>query len=125
MRGESLLGSSLLDRINAELDGVAAAKPIVDAPHHQADPHVTFLPAKEALPNRFAALTGQFAIAASIAFAVVIGVKVVAPVDTQPSVAVAEPLEVEEGQGSDTVANGACIGKLDGEAQRAGVVLEE
>ena len=94
MRGESLLGSSLLDRINAELDGVAEAKPIVDASHHQVDPHVTFLPAKEALPNRFAALTGQLAIAASIAFAVVIGVKVVAPVDTQPSVAIAEPLEV-------------------------------
>ena len=94
MRGESLLGSSLLDRINAELDGVAEAKPIVDASHHQVDPHVTFLPAKEALPNRFAALTDQLAIAASIAFAVVIGVKVVAPVDTQPSVAVAEPLEV-------------------------------
>lgn len=94
MRGETLVGFSLLDRINAELDGVSEAKPIVDASNHQSDPHVTFLPAKEALPNRFAALTGQLAIAASIAFAVVIGVKVVAPVGTQPSVAVAEPLEV-------------------------------
>lgn len=94
MRGETLVGFSLLDRINAELDGVSEAKPIVDASNHQSDPHVTFLPAKEALPNRFAALTGQLAIAASIAFAVVIGVKVVAPVGTQPSVAFAEPLEV-------------------------------
>jgi sigma-E factor negative regulatory protein RseA len=94
MRGESLLGFSLLDRINADLDGVAEAKPIVDACNHQAGSHVTFLPAKEALPNRFAALTGQLAIAASIAFAVVIGVKVVVPVNTQPSVAVSEPMEV-------------------------------
>jgi sigma-E factor negative regulatory protein RseA len=94
MRGDSLPNSSLLDRINAELDGVAEAKPIVNASYHQADPHVTFLPAKEVFPHRFAALTSQLAIAASIAFAVIIGVKVVAPVDTQPSAAVAEPLEV-------------------------------
>ena len=31
MRGDEMLGTTLLDRINAELDGVAEAKPIIDA----------------------------------------------------------------------------------------------
>ena len=93
MRGEEMLGTTLLDRINAELDGVAEAKPIIDTQQDDAS-HVTFLPSKEPLPNRFAALTGQLAIAASIAFAVVIGVKVVAPVDTRETVATSEPLEI-------------------------------
>lgn len=93
MRGEEMLGTTLLDRINAELDGVAEAKPILDMQQDDAS-HVTFLPSREPLPNRFAALTGQLAIAASIAFAVVIGVKVVAPVDTRETVATSEPLEI-------------------------------
>ncbi len=93
MRGEEMLGTTLLDRINAELDGVAEAKPIIDSQQDDAS-HVTFLPSKEPLPNRFAALTGQLVIAASIAFAVVIGVKVVAPVDIRESVATSEPLEI-------------------------------
>jgi sigma-E factor negative regulatory protein RseA len=93
MRGEEMLDTTLLDRINAELDGVAEAKPIIDWQQDDAS-HVTFLPSKEPLPNRFAALTGQLAIAASIAFAVVIGVKVVAPVDTRETVATSEPLEI-------------------------------
>ncbi len=93
MRGEEMLGTTLSDRINAELDGVAEAKPIIDSQQDDAS-HVTFLPSKEPLPNRFAALTGQLAIAASIAFAVVIGVKVVAPVDTRETVATSEPLEI-------------------------------
>jgi sigma-E factor negative regulatory protein RseA len=94
MRGESVLGTSLLDRVNAELDGVTEAKPIADDYNHQVAPHVTFLPTKEPRPSRFAALTGQLAIAASVAFAVVVGVKVVSPVDTQPTVAASEPLEI-------------------------------
>jgi sigma-E factor negative regulatory protein RseA len=94
MRGETVLGTSLLDRINAELDGVTEAKPIADDSAREPAPHVTFLPTKEALPNRFAALASQFAVAASIAFAVVIGVKVVAPVDVQTTVAATEPLEI-------------------------------
>ena len=93
MRGEEMLGTTLLDRINGELDGVAEAKPIIDTQRDDAS-HVTFLPSKEPLPNRFAALTGQLAIAASIAFAVVIGVKVVAPVDTRKTVATSEPSEI-------------------------------
>ena len=93
MRGEEMLGTTLLDRINSELDGVAEAKPIIDTQQDAAS-HVTFLPSKEPLPNRFAALTGQLAIAASIAFAVVIGVKVVAPVDTREAVVTSEPLEI-------------------------------
>jgi sigma-E factor negative regulatory protein RseA len=93
MRGEEVLGTTLLDRINAELDGVAEAKPIIDSQQDDAS-HVTFLPSKEPLPNRFAALTGQLVIAASIAFAVVIGVKVVAPVDTRETVATSEALEI-------------------------------
>ena len=53
MRGEKMLGTTLLDRINAELDGVAEAKPIIDAQQEVAS-HVTFLPSKDPLPNRFA-----------------------------------------------------------------------
>ena len=94
MRGEAVLGTSILDRINAELDGVTEANPIADGHDDDVAPHVTFLPTKDPLPNRFVALTGQLAVAASIAFAVVIGVKVVAPVETQPTVASSEPLEI-------------------------------
>jgi len=94
LRGEPLVGASLLDRINAEIDGCADAQPILASPKAEVETHVTFLPAREALPNRFAALTGQLAVAASIAFAIVIGVKVVAPMDAQPVVASQqEPLE--------------------------------
>ncbi len=94
MRGEAVLGTSILDRVNAELDGVTEANPIADGHDDDVAPHVTFLPTKDPLPNRFVALTGQLAVAASIAFAVVIGVKVVAPVETQPTVASSEPLEI-------------------------------
>ena len=94
MRGEAVLGTSILDRVNAELDGVTEANPIADGHDDGVAPHVTFLPTKDPLPNRFVALTGQLAVAASIAFAVVIGVKVVAPVETQPTVASSEPLEI-------------------------------
>ena len=94
MRGEAMLGTSILDRVNAELDGVTEANPIADGHDDDVAPHVTFLPTKDPLPNRFVALTGQLAVAASIAFAVVIGVKVVAPVETQPTVASSEPLEI-------------------------------
>ena len=94
MRGEAVLSSSILDRVNAELDGVTEANPIADGHDDDVAPHVTFLPTKDPLPNRFVALTGQLAVAASIAFAVVIGVKVVAPVETQPTVASSEPLEI-------------------------------
>ena len=93
-RGEAVLGTSILDRVNAELDGVTEANPIADGHDEDVAPHVTFLPTKDPLPNRFVALTGQLAVAASIAFAVVIGVKVVAPVETQPTVASSEPLEI-------------------------------
>lgn len=94
LRGEPLLGASLLDRINAEIDGCADVQPILESAKAAPETHVTFLPAREALPNRFAALTGQLAVAASIAFAVVIGVKIVAPMDAQPVVAAQqEPLE--------------------------------
>ena len=94
MRGEAMLGASILDRVNAELDGVTEANPIADGHSDDIAPHVTFLPSKDPLPNRFVALTGQLAVAASIAFAVVIGVKVVTPVETQPTVASSEPLEI-------------------------------
>ena len=94
MRGEAVLGTSILDKVNAELDGVTEANPIADGHDDDVAPHVTFLPTKDPLPNRFVALTGQLAVAASIAFAVVIGVKVVAPVETQPTVASSEPLEI-------------------------------
>ena len=94
MRGEAVLGTSILDRVNAELDGVTEANPIADGHGDDVAPHVTFLPTKDPLPNRFVALTGQLAVAASIAFAVVIGVKVVAPVETQPTVVSSEPLEI-------------------------------
>ena len=94
MRGEAVLGTSILDRVNAELDGVTEANPIADGRDDDVAPHVTFLPTKDPLPNRFVALTGQLAVAASIAFAVVIGVKVVTPVETQPTVASSEPLEI-------------------------------
>ena len=94
MRGEAVLGTSILDRVNAELDGVTEANPIADGHDDGVAPHVTFLPTKDPLPNRFVALTGQLAVAASIAFAVVIGVKVVTPVETQPTVASSEPLEI-------------------------------
>jgi sigma-E factor negative regulatory protein RseA len=94
LRGEAVLGTSILDRVNAELDGVTEANPIADGHGDEVVPHVTFLPTKDPLPNRFVALTGQLAVAASIAFAVVIGVKVVAPVETQPTVASSEPLEI-------------------------------
>ena len=94
MRGEAVLGTSILDRVNAELDGVTEANPIADGHDDDVAPHVTFLPTKDPLPNRFVALTSQLAVAASIAFAVVIGVKVVAPVETQPTVASSEPLEI-------------------------------
>ena len=94
MRGEAVLGTNILDRVNAELDGVTEANPIADGHDDDVAPHVTFLPTKDPLPNRFVALTGQLAVAASIAFAVVIGVKVVAPVETQPTVASSEPLEI-------------------------------
>ena len=93
-RGEAVLGTSILDRVNAELDGVTEANPIADGHDDDVAPHVTFLPTKDPLPNRFVALTGQLAVAASIAFAVVIGVKVVTPVETQPTVASSEPLEI-------------------------------
>ena len=82
MRGKAVLNNSLLDRINAELDGVAEAKPIVDCRDEVTQPHLTMLPAREAL-YRFGNVVGQLAVAASIAFAIVIGVKIVAPVDTQ------------------------------------------
>ena len=94
MRGEVVVGNTLLDRINAELDGVTEAKPIVDNRDDTTQPHVKAISAKEVLPSQFGLIAGQLAIAASIAFAVVIGVKVVAPVDTQPSVAATEQLEI-------------------------------
>ena len=94
MRGEAILGKNLLDRINAELDGIAEAKAIADYRSETTQPHVTVLPAREVLPSRFSQIAGQIAVAASIAFAVVIGVKIVAPVDTQSSVAATEPLEI-------------------------------
>ena len=94
MRGETVLGTNILDRVNAELDGVTEAIPIADGHSDDVTPHVTFLPTKGPLPNRFVALTGQLAVAASIAFAVVIGVKIVAPVETKSTVVSSEPLEV-------------------------------
>ena len=94
MRGECVLGKTLLDRVNAELDGVTEAKPIVDNRNETTQPHVTVLPSREALASQLGHIAGQIAIAASIAFAVVIGVKVVAPVDTQPSIAITEPQEI-------------------------------
>ena len=94
MRGETVLGTNILDRVNAELDGVTEAIPIADGHSDDVTPHVTFLPTKGPLPNRFVALTGQLAVAASIAFAVVIGVKIAAPVETKSTVVSSEPLEV-------------------------------
>ena len=63
MRGEVVLGNSLLDRINAELDGVTEAKPIVDCGDEVTQPHDTVLPAREALQARFGDIAGQLAVA--------------------------------------------------------------
>lgn len=88
LRGESLVPESLLTRIHAALDApeqpVSQARPAVTQSPESANPTITFLPAREALPSRFGIFAGQLAMAASIAFAVVIGVKVVAPVEMKP-----------------------------------------
>ena len=44
MRGEAVLDTSILDRVNAELDGVTEANPIADGHGDDVAPHVTFLP---------------------------------------------------------------------------------
>ena len=81
MRGEPALGINLLNRINGELDETNAVKPVADQKNTAMDPCVTFLPIniKESFPNKVGVLIGQFAVAASVAFAVVIGVKVIVP----------------------------------------------
>ena len=94
MRGERILGKTLLDRINVQLDGVMEAKPIADYRGETIQPHVTVLPAREVLPSRFSQIAGQIAVAASIAFAIVIGVKIVAPANMQSPVAATEQLEI-------------------------------
>ena len=89
IRGEPALDMKLLDRINAELDGTSLVEPIENNKNAELDPCVTFLPVelKEPLSNRVGALIGQFAVAASVAFAVVIGVKVIVPGDMVTPVA--------------------------------------
>ena len=88
LRGESLVPESLLTRIHAALDApeqlVSQARPAATQSPESVNPTITFLPAREALPSRFGIFAGQLAMAASIAFAVVIGVKVVAPVEMKP-----------------------------------------
>jgi sigma-E factor negative regulatory protein RseA len=88
LRGESLVPESLLTRIHAALDApeqpASQARPAATQSPESANPTITFLPAREALPSRFGIFAGQLAMAASIAFAVVIGVKVVAPVEMKP-----------------------------------------
>ena len=88
LRGESLVPESLLTRIHAALDApeqpASQARPAATQSTESANPTITFLPAREALPSRFGIFAGQLAMAASIAFAVVIGVKVVAPVEMKP-----------------------------------------
>ena len=92
MRGEAMLGESILDRVNAELDGVTEANPIADGHGDDIAPHVTFLQLK--IPTQsLCGIDWSMAFAASIAFAVVIGVKVVTPVPTI-TVASSEPLEI-------------------------------
>lgn len=130
LRGEPLLGGSLLDRINAEIDGCADVQPILASPRAEAETHVTFLPVREALPSRFASLAGQLAVAASIAFAVVIGVKVVAPMESQPMVAgKQEPLELIQFQlphQKETVSvNGVSSAELNQTARPVARILTE
>ena len=94
IRGEPALGTNLLDRINAELDGTSAVKPVENEKNTELNSCEKVLPAKEPFPNRFGALIGQFAVAASVAFAVVIGVKVIAPGDMTLPVAVTGAPEI-------------------------------
>ena len=94
MRGEPALGINLLNRINGELDETNAVKPVADQKNTAMDPCVTFLPIniKEPFPNKVGVLIGQFAVAASVAFAVVIGVKVIVPGEmTAPIAATGAP----------------------------------
>lgn len=88
LRGESLVPESLLTRIHVALDAperpASQARPAATQSTESANPTITFLPAREALPSRFGIFAGQLAMAASIAFAVVIGVKAVAPVEMKP-----------------------------------------
>ena len=94
MRGEPALGINLLNRINGELDETNAVKPVEDQKNTAMDPCVTFLPRniKEPFPNKVGVLIGQFAVAASVAFAVVIGVKVIVPGEmTAPIAATGAP----------------------------------
>ena len=94
IREEPALGMNLLDRINAELDGISAVKPVDSEKNTELNPCKKVLPVKELLSNRFGALIGQFAVAASVAFAVVIGVKVIAPGDMILPVAVTGAPEI-------------------------------
>ena len=94
MRGEPVIGMVLLDRINAELDDLSESKKPKREREVECDTQDNFMPLKDSLPNGFGALIGQFAVAASVAFAVVIGVKVVAPRDNPLSVVSSAPPEI-------------------------------
>ena len=96
MRGEPALGMNLLNRINAELDETSVVKPVDDKKNTEMDPCVTFLPlnVKEPVPSKFGTLIGQFAVAASVAFAVVIGVKVIVPGDMTVPIAATRAPEI-------------------------------
>jgi sigma-E factor negative regulatory protein RseA len=87
LNGDDLLGMTLVNRVNSELDEVSSASASTPKVN------VKFLPAREVLPSRFGALIGQLAIAASVAFAVVVGVKVIAPIEMQSVVSSNESLE--------------------------------
>ncbi len=94
MRGEQLVDGSLLDRINATLDGQAATAPISDSSGVKSGPHLSFSSTEERASAKSISLVGQFGIAASIALAVIVGVAVVTPGDSQPRFTASEPVEV-------------------------------
>jgi len=98
LRGEALVPGSLLDRINHAIEGGETVSQVTQTSStpevSESAPSITFLPAREPLPSRLGVFAGQLAMAASIAFAVVIGVKVVAPVDAPRPIASVESPEI-------------------------------
>ncbi len=116
MRGEPVIGMVLLDRINAELDDLSQSKKPRREQKVECDMQDNSMPLKDSLPDGLGALIGQFSVAASIAFAVVIGVKVVAPGDIPSSVASGAPPEIIKFQlpvQRETVSVGGIAGEQD------------
>lgn len=85
LRGESMAPPTLLAGIHQAIDegsdqAVPLTTPTVDT---------QCLPPTVRVPSRWGAFAGQVALAASIAFALVVGVKVIAPVEPAPTAGVA------------------------------------